>query len=142
MRFTVTPLLAAALFAAAAHAQAPNMKEGLWEITSRMDMPGMPAGMPPQTVRQCLTRKDIDNPQRMAPTGQQDNRCQVSDYRLQGNTATWNWSCKGGEEVSGSGSMTFSGASYTGVTKVTMRQGGKAQTMTMHFDGRHVGACK
>ena len=142
MRLAVTSFLAAALLSAAAHAQAPNIKEGMWEITTKMDMPGMPAGMPPQTIRQCLTKKDIDNPQRMAPTGPKDDRCQVSDYKLQGNTATWNWACKGGDEMRGSGSMTFSGTSYTGVTKMSMNQGGQTHNMTMHYSGRHVGDCK
>ena len=141
MRFAVTSFLLAALLSAAAHAQAPNLKEGMWEITAKMDMPGIPAGMPPQTIRQCLTKKDLENPQRMAPTGP-DKGCQVSDYRMQGNTATWSLACKGGDEIRGSGSMTFSGTSYTGVTKMSMNQGGTTHNMTMLYSGKHVGDCK
>jgi len=142
MRLLLLALCAA--FAAAAYAQAaaPNMKEGMWEVTSRMEMAGLPGGMPPQTMRQCVTKKDLENPQKMAPTGQQDDRCQVSDYKLQGNTATWTWTCKGGDDMRGSGTMTFAGTSYTGTTKVSMKQGGQTHNMSMHFTGKHVGDCR
>ncbi|HUF79587.1 MAG TPA: hypothetical protein VMN03_00515 [Burkholderiales bacterium] len=49
-----TLMLAAALLSAPASAAPPNMKEGLWEITTKMEMPGMPAGMKPQVMQQCM----------------------------------------------------------------------------------------
>jgi len=138
--------LAAALLAATtlsiAHAQAPNMKEGLWEITTKMEMPGMPAGMPPQTIKQCVTKKDMENPQRMLPSGPKDDRCKVSDYKMQGNTATWSWACTGGDEMRGTGTMTFSGNSYTGTQKMSMKQGGQSHNMSMQISARHLGDCK
>ena len=134
---------AATAFAVPGFAAAPNMKEGLWEITTRMEMVGMPGGMPPQTFKQCITRKDLENPHKMAtPGGPKDDRCQVSDYKLQGNTATWNWTCKGGEEMRGTATMTFSGTTYTGVSKMSMQQGGQTHNMTVHYSGKHVGDCK
>ena len=142
MRYNVAAVLATAFVSAAAQGATPNMKEGLWEITTKMEMPGMPAGMPPQTIKQCITKKDLDNPQRMAPTGQKDDRCQSSDYKLQGNTASWTWTCKGDDEMRGSGTMTFSGNSYTGTTKISMKQGGQMHNMTMQYTGRHLGECK
>jgi hypothetical protein len=39
-------------------AEGPNMKEGLWEITMTMEMPGVPVKMPPRTWTQCLTKKN------------------------------------------------------------------------------------
>ena len=70
------------------------------------------------------------------------DRCQMSDYRMTGNAASWKWACKGGEEMTGSGSMTFSGDSYTGTTRMSLVQGGKPQAMTMQFSGKRVGDCK
>ena len=61
MRFVFASILAAAALSQAAHAAAPNMREGMWEITMKMEMAGMPGGMPPQVVKQ------------------------VQDYRLHGN---------------------------------------------------------
>jgi hypothetical protein len=110
MNTAVFGILAAALLPTAAHAVAPDMKEGLWEITVRMEMPGM-------------------------------DRCEVAGYRMQGNTASWNWTCRGEGAASGTASMTFSGTSYTGVSRMSMHHGGAVQTMTIHYAGRHLGAC-
>lgn len=143
MRLVIAPLLAA-LFASLSHAATPNMKEGLWEITMKMEMPGMPAGMKPQVVQQCVTKKDMDDPRKTAPGGvdPKDSRCQVSDYKMQGNIATWTMACKGENAMTGSGSITYSGTSYTGTNKITMSRGGKSQTMTMQYNARHLGDCK
>lgn len=127
--------------AATAHAAAPNMKEGLWEVTVTMDMPGMPAGAPPQTMQQCRTQKDFENPQTMAPDPQ-GSRCETTDYRLQGNTATWKMACKGENAMSGTGSMTFSGTSYTGTNKMSMKHGDQTMNMTVSYAGKHLGPCK
>ena len=37
----------------------PDMKEGKWEMTTKMEMPGMPMEMPPVTYTQCLTKTDF-----------------------------------------------------------------------------------
>lgn len=144
MRYLTTCLLAAATLSGGAHAAAPNMKEGLWEITMKMDMPGMPAGMKPQVVQQCFTKKDLEDPRKTAPSGgdPKDNRCQMTDYKVQGNTATWAMACKGEDAMTGSGTATYSGTSYSGTNKMTMKRSGQAQTMTMHYSGRHLGECK
>lgn len=144
MRFATASLLAATLLSAHAQGAAPNMKEGLWEITMKMEMPGMPAGMKPQVMRQCVTKKDLDDPRKTTPAAgdPKDNRCQMTDYKMQGNTATWSMACKGEEAMTGSGSITYSGTSYSGVNKMTMKRGGKVQTMTMQYSGKHLGDCK
>jgi len=144
MRFATLSLLAATLLSAPAHAAAPNMKEGLWEITTKMEMPGMPGGMKPQVMQQCFTKKDLDDPRKTAPSGgdPKDNRCQMTDYKMQGNTATWNMACKGEDAMTGSGSITYSGTSYTGTNKMSMKRGGNVQTMTTHYNGKHIGDCK
>ena len=130
--------------AATAHAAAPNMREGMWEITVKMDMPGMPAGAPPQTMQQCLSQKDFENPQKMAPGNdpKSSSRCETTDYKLQGNTATWKMACKGENAMTGTGSMTFSGASYAGTNKMSMKHGDQTMNMTMNYAGRHLGPCK
>jgi hypothetical protein len=144
MRLVFAPMLAAAFVSISAHAATPNMKEGLWEITMKMEMPGMPAGMKPQVVRQCITKKDFDDPRKTAPSGgdPKDSRCQITDHKMQGNTATWNMACKGENAMTGSGSITYSGTSYSGANKMTMTRGGKTQTMTMQYNAKHLGDCK
>ena len=142
MRFVVASMLAATALSHAAHAAAPNMREGMWEITMKMEMAGMPGGMPPQVIKQCMTKKDVENPQKFAQGGPGAERCQVSNYRLTGNTASWDMACKGPEEMTGSGTITFSGDSYTSTTRMAMKSGGQTQNMTMHSAAKRVGDCK
>jgi len=143
MRTITTSLLIAIVLSGIAHAAAPNMKEGLWEITTKMEMPGMPVGMPPQVMQQCFTRNDLEDPRKTVPSGGPgDSSCQMTDYKMQGNTATWNMACRGEGAMTGSGSITYGGTSYTGANRMTMTQGGYAQTMTMQYSGRHLGECK
>ncbi len=142
MRFAALIVPAAAMFAVSSHAAMPNMKEGLWEITVKMEVPGMPANVPPQAVKQCITQKDLQDPRKTMPGGDpKDNRCQVTDHKIQGNTATWKMACKGPEEMSGSGTMTYGGTSYTGTNTMTMKQGGQVRTMNMQYSGKHIGPC-
>lgn len=142
MRFVVASMLVAAALSQAAHAAAPNMREGMWEITMKMEMAGMPGGMPPQVVKQCVTKTDTENPQKLAQGGPGAERCQVSNYQLKGNTASWDMACKGAEEMTGTGTMTFSGDSYTGTNRMSMKSGGQTHNMTMQYSGKRIGDCK
>ena len=136
------PIAAAALFAIPALAAAPNMKEGLWEMTAKSEIQGMPGGMPPTTRQQCVTRKDLEDPSKTTPGAQGDKSCKMTDYRLQGNTATWKMACEGENAMTGSGTMTYAGNSYTGSQTMSMKMEGKAFNMTISFSGRHLGDCK
>ena len=118
------------------------MREGLWEITMKMEMAGMPGGMPPQVLKQCMTKKDVENPQKLAQGGPGSERCQVSNYQLKGNTASWDMACKGPEEMTGSGTMTFSGDSYSGTNRMSMKSSGQTHNMTMQHSGKRIGDCK
>jgi len=129
-------------FAGVAHGAAPGMQEGMWEITSRMEMAGMPMNMPPQTMQRCVTQKDFSDPQRMAPADPSGNKCETSDYRLQGNTATWKITCKGENAMTGTGSATYTGNAYTGVNKMAMKHGNETMNMTINHGGKYLGPCK
>jgi len=142
MRLAALSCVVTALVSAGGHAAAPNMREGMWEITTKMEMAGMPGGMPPQVVKHCVTKKDIENPQKFAQGGPGSEHCQVSNYQLKGNTASWDMACKGGEEMTGSGTITFSGDSYASTTRMAMKSGGQTQNMTMHSAAKRVGDCK
>ena len=137
--FTVIGLTA---LAGVAHGAAPNMPEGLWEITSKMEMPGMPMNMPPQTMQRCYTQKDFNEPQKMGPPDPSGTKCETSDYKLQGNTATWKMACKGEDAMTGTGSVTYTGNAYSGVNKMEMTRGGKTMNMTLNHSGKYLGPCK
>ncbi len=115
------------------------MRPGLWEITMQMEMPGMPMAMPATKVQHCYSASDVADAEKTVPTGQDgENPCRVSDYSLRGNTASWSMQC---ENMSGKGSMTYSGDSYSGTTELQMQEEGMSQSMKQTISARRVGDC-
>ena len=127
------------------HAAAgPNMKPGLYEITVKMDMPGMPQAMPETKTQRCVTSKDMEDPRKIGPgdDARTKSTCEVANYRMQGNTATWSMACKGPEQMTGTGSVTYDANGYKGVNRMSMKQGKETLDMTMNYSGRYLGECK
>jgi hypothetical protein len=113
-RLAVT-LLIAGSFAALVVAQGPR-RDGEWEVKMEMNMPGMPAGMPPTTTKQCITPADASDPKKAMPPGRGGNQgnCTVSDYKIYEQNA------------------------YTGTMTMDMQGRG---TMTMKYTGKRLGDC-
>jgi len=113
-----------------------NLQEGKWEITTKVEMPGMRMNIPPQKHIQCLTKKDFV-PQSTQP-GQE---CKISGTTIVGNTVTWTIQCTSqGEEMSGKGKITYGGNSFEGTITMTMSHAN--MEMTSHISGNRIGDCK
>ena len=67
-------------------ADAIAMREGNWEVTMKMSMPGMGMEMPPMKQTSCVTAAMIKDPRPLSrrPGG---SDCKVSDYKFTANTA-------------------------------------------------------
>ena len=114
----------------------PDMREGQWEITTKMEMVGMPMDMPPVTNTQCLTKKDL-----VPENSQPGQDCTFPETKTTGNTVTWKIECKGqGGEMKGSGELTYSGDSFKGTMELQMPQSN--MEMTGRMEGRRIGDCK
>ena len=132
--FAVSIILLAAISITCADS-GPNMKEGLWEITTKMQMQGM--DMPPVKHTQCITKNDL------VPHGSQQpgKECEITDVKESGNTVTWTMKCTGqGGEVIGTGEITYSGDSFKGTMTITMPQAN--MEMTSNLSGKRIGKCK
>lgn len=115
-------------------------RDGRWEVRMQMEMPGMPANMPPMTMTQCVTEDEADNPEKMLPQAQGSaagDKCTMADRKISGNKITWTMKCEGADAMSGAGEIVYSDNAYEGVMKMT--QGG--QTMTMKYSGKRLGDC-
>lgn len=130
-----------ALSPAPASAAPAAMQPGLWEITMKMEMPGMPIAMPPQTIQHCYTKKDLEDGKNTVPQSE-DKNCKITDYKIQGNTVTWSVICTGENAMSGSGTMTMAATSYSGMIKAKMKEGGQTMEMTQRLAGKRLGECK
>lgn len=112
----------------------PNMKEGLWEITTKMEMTGMPMQFPPQTHTQCLTGTDLV-PQKI----EEGQNCKVVKQDIKGDTVTWVMECESSEGTAVfNGHVTYQGETFEGV--ITMKQGDTEITMTQ--SGKWIGNCE
>lgn len=137
--FRLLPLLA--LFSGVAHAE-PNMRDGMWEITTRTEIQGLPAGsMPPSssnTVKQCMTREEA------IPREPENNpNCKLVSSKVQGNTVSWNMQCRGREGTTeSSGRIVYSGNTFSGETRVNTSGGVQKMNMLQKMSGRRIGECK
>lgn len=112
----------------------PNMKEGLWEVTMRMEVPGMPVQMAPQTYTQCLTQKEAVPRQEEPAQG-----CKIVKQDIKGDTVSWVVECKTNEGTAVSdGRITYKGDTFAGVIQMT--QGG--MKATQQLSGRWIGKCE
>lgn len=112
-----------------------DFKPGKYEITSKMEMPGM--SMPAQTVTQCLTQEEPIPEKSLGNQG-----CEIVDKQEKGNTLTWTMECtQQGQKVISTGEMTYSEDSFAG--GMTMETGPQAGNMTIktQITGKRIGSC-
>jgi hypothetical protein len=106
-----------------------------WEITNKMEMPGMPFSMPATTTKVCIPKGGEKDPGKTSG----DKSCQMTDVKTSGNKVTWKVRCDhDGQVMTGTGEQTTTANSYDG--KMQMTSSGKHEmNMTMVFSGKRVG---
>ena len=104
----------------------------LWEVSTQMNIPGMPAGMGGMTQQVCQDR----DPRKQGPQGKDMENCKVTGVKESGTRLTISMTCPQGRAVI---ERTFNAArtEYKGTMKMTTRDG----DMTMNMSGRKIGAC-
>ena len=115
-----------------------DFQPGEYEVTSKVEMPGMPMPMPPQTTIQCLTKSDP-----LPDPNAENQNCEVSDMKTKGNTVTWRMVCdQDGTKTESTGSMTYKGDRFEGTVKTKMGPEMGNTTVTVHITGKRIGNCK
>ena len=125
-------LMTVVVFCAVPAGAAPEVQEGLWEITTEMKMGGMQ--MPAQKHTQCFTKEDLVP---VDPKAAQN--CTIKEKNVKGNVVTWTMECnsEGVKSVS-TGSITYTGSSFSGNMNVEV----SGMKMTNSMSGRRLGPCK
>jgi len=110
-----------------------NLKEGLWQIDTTMEMTGMPHKMPGASFTQCLSKQDV------IPPVNQDNNCQIKDQKIDGNSISYNMVCHQDDEVTtGSGKFSYDNDKMTG--RMEINAGGMNIITT--YSGQWIGPCR
>jgi hypothetical protein len=120
------------LFSVSLSLAAPNMDDGLWEITTTVNMPGMAEKSFTHTT--CLSKEK-------AVPQTAESGCTIKDVKTQGNTISWTVVCKEGMSTS-TGKVTYAGTTMDGVVETTVKTGGQTMTMKSIMKGKRIGACK
>lgn len=108
----------------------------LYEVTTRMEMPGMPMQPPPQTTRVCAPATETSDKMLAG-----NDNCKVTDKRTSGNKTTYRMACTGEMPMTGEGEMEEFATGYRGRMSATMGAGGDRQILNMSYEGKLVGTC-
>lgn len=132
----VLMVLSFVTFAAIAFAQ---LKDGLWEITTQVEIKGMQQQMPPTTSRQCITKSDP------VPKNQDKSfECKTTSQKVSGNTINYAVECKGKQRVmTATGQSTYTGTTMAGSTQTRFIMKGQPEMqMASRIKGRYLGVCQ
>jgi Protein of unknown function (DUF3617) len=113
---------------------ADTMRDGYWELTTTMEMPGMPMMIPPTTIKHCYTKEDVKDQKKTITT---DKNCTVTDLKKSGNKVTWKMKCTGNHAGDFSGETVFKKDAYDS----TMKMHTEEQTMNMKVKAKRLGNC-
>ena len=133
LRTLLATLLVAGSASTAALAQG---KDDLWEITTKMEMPGMPMAMPAQTQRLCIAKGGKDDDYIPRREG-----CRVQDSKRAGNKVTYKMVCTGKDTMTVAGETTFGTNSYDGRMAMSGKMDGQQVEMNQTYSGKRVGDC-
>lgn len=125
-----------------------KVKPGMYSYKMEMDMgqiPGAPPGMGKQTMnmQHCLTAEDIGKGE--MGRGRQDGKprnCEMKDFRMSGNTATYKMVCTGEMAMVADNTITFVADGYNMKMAMQMDRGGQKMNMTQNMEARYLGACQ
>lgn len=119
----------------------PDIKEGLWELTSNAEISGTSVAMPPMstTSKECMSKKSAMDPKTML----KNQNCDIQDLKIQSNSATWKMSCnQQGIQMTGDGRIDYQHESFTGIFNMNMQGAAGAMKIVTKTTGRYIGACK
>ena len=115
---------------------AASVNPGLWELRVSTSIAGMKTGMPPQTIRQCVTEKT------MVPRDVTQNGCKISNVKVNGGKVSWKMTCNNqAGNINGEGKLSYSGGSMQGQANMVIKQAGQTINMQQQYSGRRVGKC-
>ncbi len=114
-----------------------DFKPGLYDVTTQVEMPGMPTAIPPVTSRECMTKEDL-----IPGNNTTESDCTLKETNQNGNTVTWKMECdQEGQKMLSEGTLTYKGDRFDGIVTVTMHTQSGPMTMKTKISGIRAGNC-
>ena len=114
----------------------PQGKDELWDVTSKMEMPGMPVALPAQTNRVCIAKGND------AATIPMSEGCALVDSKRTGTRFTYRMNCKSGNnDYTATGESTSNANGYQGTMRMAGKMEGQQMDMSMSYTGARAGNC-
>ena len=132
-------IVAAATVSFAISVPAQEMPGGLWEIKTKMDIPGMPPELVgkfgSRTITQCVKSGEKKWSEQRNPNDRAEKQCEPAESKVEGNKVTWKVKCKDGTSMDGI-------VTHNGKVAYTMDMVMKSErgTMKMHSEGKRIAA--
>lgn len=120
-----------------------DMQDGMWEITTKIEMKGMPEMPGSQEFKHtmCMTK---DNAVPSGQTAQMQDSCKVIRQNISGNTVSYAVECK--EEktnVFTEGKITYNKTVFSGESSTTINDPNQGKMQMNHkMSGKRIGDCK
>lgn len=116
-----------------------GVKDGLWEITTQVQMKGMPQQMPPTTFRQCITQSDP-----VVKNQDKNFECRTVSLKKAGDTVSYAVECKGSQgTMFTEGKNTFTGSRMDGTASTSFKMKGQpAMQLNSKMSGKYIGPCQ
>lgn len=109
-----------------------------WEVTTSMEMVGMPFQMPSTKQVLCLAPGE-QNSEKMVPA---DKNCKLKSFTTTGNTSRFRIECAPPQQMTGEGEITRLGKdAYKGELKAKGNMQGEAFDMKISYAGKKIGTC-
>jgi hypothetical protein len=116
----------------------PDMTKGKWEITSKVEMEGLP--MPMRSVKTTIC---MDPKEKVPQNTSKDQECKMISKKIEGNTVTWVMKCTGKYgTTTNKGKIIYKGDSFAGKMVMEMPDREGTRTMTQVMSGRRIGDCQ
>ena len=133
---TALMIAVAAVISFATCAMAQEMPGGLWEIKTKVDMPGLPpemaAKMGGHTMTHCVKPGERKWNEQRNPNDR-EKQCEQTGMKTDGNKVSWKMKCKDG--TSGEGSVTHNGKD---AYKMDMAMNSPRGNMKIQTEGKRI----
>ncbi len=107
-------------------------------MVTKVEIPGMPMAMPPQTLTECLSKQDP-----IPKTDASGQDCKIKDMEQTKDTVTWKMECKqDGRNMVSNGKMVYKGDTFEGTIIIDTGAQGGNMVMTTTITGKRIGDCQ